>query len=120
MSDELNTLAETPAPLPEEVEQMITELVKLASNYAPDIYWECIHGHGNDIRAHIAAQAENLAELEADNKRLRDALSQCKSELMSIHMQHGDEAHAAEMSAGIRMAQAATAHTEDGKAAHHD
>lgn len=58
--------------------------------------------------------------IEADNKRLREALSQCKSELMSIHMQHGDEAHAAEMSAGIRMAQAATAHTADGKAAHHD
>lgn len=34
----------------------------------------------------------------------RVALIQCRAELLSIHAQHGDAAHAAEMSAGIRMA----------------
>lgn len=58
------------------------------------------------IRAHITA-------LEAKNKQLREALVQCESELMSIHIQHGDKAHAAEMSAGIRMAKQALEQTAD-------
>ena len=35
---------------------------------------------------------------------LKTALHQCRAELLSIHTQHGDKNHAAEMSAGIRMA----------------
>lgn len=113
-------------PLPDEVDLVINGL---SAN--PCTPFDCrvidvIKGQS----AHIAAQDEKIKELKADadawrltckmyvavaedkeaeNKQLQDALFLCKSELVSIHMQHGDEAHAAEMSAGIRMAQAALA-----------
>jgi len=81
-----NTRAE-PAPLPDEVEFSIVRLQKMA---VPDA---CIYGtnpddHIKTIRDHISAQAQDLklnliardaafkrvAELEAENKRLRDAV----------------------------------------------
>ena len=118
---------ENNAPLTDDVEQMITEIVNLASNYAPDVYWECIKGHAYDIRAHIAAQAEKIDKLEDENKRLREALLamlDCPSFLDQKTVPPGTDANGSPHTAvvnmsvswlKISMARAALAQTEGEK-----
>ena len=54
-------MTETKAQMPDEVEKAICRMVALLDQ---------MH-----IRVHIAAQAERISKLEAENKRLRDALA---------------------------------------------
>ena len=64
---------ETKAPMPDEVKDAIYQFRQTAKEFGiNDLDW---FTSWKTIRVHIAAQAERISKLEAENKRLRDALA---------------------------------------------
>lgn len=89
------------APLPDEVKDAIYQFRQTAKEFGiNDLDW---FTSWKTIRAHIAAQAEKIAALEAENKRLREALE----ELARLGGPHGGYGN----SIGNQIAKAALAQT---------